>query len=56
MAKQKMYLVKREVMARNIEEAMKNDGEIYSIELADSRFQPEEKKQKPIIGFSKDKK
>lgn len=41
MPKEKMYLVKREVMAKNIEEAMHKDGEIYAIELAVD--QPEDK-------------
>jgi hypothetical protein len=33
-AKQKMFLVKREVMAINIKEAMEKPGRIYSIEEA----------------------
>lgn len=45
-----MYLVKREVMAKNIEEAMRKDGEIYVIELAVD--QPEDKIK---CGFDQEK-
>lgn len=46
--KYKMYLVKREVMARNIKHAMSVKGTIYSLELVDEEHQPEYKKK---IGF-----
>lgn len=36
----KMYLVKREVLATTIKEAMNAKGKIYAIELADDKFQP----------------
>ena len=51
--KKKLYLVKREVYAKNIEEAMKNEGDIYAIELVDDR----DEEQGSILGFnSHDKK
>ena len=47
----KLFLVKRSVRAKNIKEAMKNDGEIYSIEeVEDTVGQGEYTK---IIGFDK---
>jgi hypothetical protein len=52
MSEEKMYLVRREVMAKNIQEAIrKKDGNIYSVELA--LDQPEDKLK---CGFDKDKK
>lgn len=48
MPKEKMYLVKREVMAKTIEEAMHKDGDIYSIELAEQKLEDEETE---VIGF-----
>ena len=36
----KLYIVKREVLARNIKEAMNNRGTIYGIELAADTLQP----------------
>ena len=50
MAKEKMYLVRREVMAKNIREAMYKTGKIYSIELAEEKFQPEDQKS---VGFDR---
>lgn len=48
--KEKLYLVKREVRARNIKEAMNKDGVIYEIVLADEKFQQEEEKKE--TGFN----
>lgn len=50
MRKNKLYLVKREVWATNIKTAMISKGSIYSVELADDKFQP--LTDKPI-GFKK---
>jgi hypothetical protein len=49
MPKEKLFLVKREVMAKNIREAMYKDGKIYSIEEA--LDQPEDKNK---LGFDKE--
>jgi len=48
--KERMYLVKKEVIAKNIKEAMYKDGKIYCIELAEEKFQPEDNKE---VGFNK---
>jgi len=48
--KEKMYLVKREVMAKNIREAMYKPGKIYEIQIAAAEYQPEETKE---VGFDK---
>ena len=40
----KLYLVKREVMATSIENAMRERGFIYAIEMVDEKLQPEPKK------------
>ena len=48
MAEKKMYLVKREVIANNIREAMNGKGKIYCVELAEDKFQENIK-----IGFDK---
>lgn len=45
-----MYIVKREVLAKNIKEALTVQGVVYSIEIAAESFQPEHK-AKPIRGF-----
>lgn len=50
--KKKMYLVKREVIASNIKDAMVKRGRIYCIELAEEKSQPEENKS---VGFIKEK-
>lgn len=47
-----MYLVKREVFATSVEKAITSKGKIYSIELADDKFQI---KKKPDVGFTKKK-
>lgn len=49
----KMWIVKREVLARNIIEAAKNYGRIYCIEEASKEFQPDN--NKPIEGFKNKK-
>lgn len=48
--KKKLYLVKREVFATTIKEAMTNDGIIYEISLAEEKFQPAS--DKPVNGFA----
>lgn len=48
MKKQKLYLVKREVYASNIKEALTKDGIVYEIQTAGEENQPEENKK---IGF-----
>lgn len=45
----KMYLVKKEVMAHNMKEALTKDGNVYSVELADEKYQPEDKVQPGFI-------
>ena len=45
----KMWIVKREVLARNLKEAIKNDGRIYAVEEADQKYQPIEEKK--LTGF-----
>ncbi len=48
--KKKMYLVKREIWAKDIAEAStKKEGRIYEIQLAQQEFQEEEPLQ--VIGF-----
>lgn len=42
MKKKKLYLVKREVLAGSLKEAMSKHGEIYEITLAEEKFQPED--------------
>ena len=54
MKKEKIYLVKREVIAKNIEEAMHKDGKIYSIE--ESIEEPELEKNEEETGFVKNRK
>lgn len=49
--KLKMYIVKKEVLATCIEKAVHGKGVCYSVELAEEKYQPEEKK-KPT-GFVK---
>jgi hypothetical protein len=48
--KKKLYLVKREVLATSAEQAIHGKGKVYCVELAEDKFQPEEKKDK--LGFS----
>lgn len=48
----KMYLVKREVMANNISQAMRLPGKIYSVEIAEEKFQPDPVPPQPA-GFAK---
>ena len=45
-----MYLVKREVYATNIEQAVKAKGVVYEIQLAEEKYQNEKQK---TIGFKK---
>lgn len=52
MAKEKLYLVKREVMAKNIREAITRPGVIYCIELVGPKPQPEERTA-GLVGFDK---
>jgi hypothetical protein len=48
MDKKKIFLVKREVIASNIKEAMRKKGRIYSIEETE-----EEVKKDKSVGFDK---
>lgn len=50
MHKKKLYLVKYEVRANSISEALKTRGVVYGIELADDKYQPETTKK---LGFKK---
>lgn len=45
----KLYLVKREVLASSIEQALKSKGKVYEVSLADDS---EIKKENKKIGFS----
>ena len=54
--KEKLYLVKREVKAKNIREALTRTGIIYSIELVDPKSQPEEQRTVGLFGFNHNKK
>ena len=47
----KLYLVKREVYATSIEQALKQKGKVYEVSLAEDKFQPVV--EKPIVGFEK---
>ena len=47
----KMWLVKREVMAKSLAEAIRKPGRVYSVEEAGKEYQPEEIKK---IGFTDD--
>jgi len=51
--RQKLYLVKREVVANSIKEALTRPGHIYEVVLADEKNWPELKKKN--IGFKKQK-
>ncbi len=51
MKHKKLYLVKREVFATSLRQAMNKGGAIYEIQLAEEKFQPQEEK-KPA-GFEK---
>lgn len=44
-----MYIVKREVLARNIKEAMTNKGVVYGVEIADEKYQPEYKMKMGLL-------
>lgn len=48
--KKKLYLVKREVWATNVEHALVTKGVVYEVVLAEDRLQPENQ-PKPIKGF-----
>ena len=50
----KLYLVKREVIARNVREALTAKGSVYCIEIAEKESQPENKNN--LIGFKCPKK
>ena len=52
--KQKLYLVKREVVATSLKSALTRPGHVYEIVLADEKNWPEQKK-KNKLGFSKKK-
>lgn len=47
----KLYLVKREVLATSVENALKGRGVVYEVQLAADNQQPD--KKAPKIGFKK---
>ena len=47
-----MYLVSKEVYAKNIGDALHRKGKIYSVQLADDKLQPEEQsEEQDKVGF-----
>lgn len=48
--KRKLFLVKREVWADNIAEAVTGKGIVYEVTVADEKYQPEDTDKK-IKGF-----
>lgn len=46
--RQKLYLVKREVIATSIKSALSKQGVIYEVVLADEKSWPEPKVKKPL--------
>lgn len=54
MTLKRLYLVKREVLATSVIQALRLPGKVYEIQLAEDKFQPEPKKGTP--GFDKKKK
>ena len=50
MRKQKLYLVKCEVMASNAAEAMTKKGEVYEVQEAAKEYQPDNEKK--VEGFT----
>lgn len=53
MKRKKLYYVKREVIATSVANALKAQGHVYSVELTDEKYWPEETKKK--TGFSSKK-
>lgn len=52
--KKQLYIVKHEVLALNLAQAARiKVGNIYGIELADDKYQPQ---TKPKVGFTRKKK
>lgn len=51
--KKKLYLVSREVLASNIREAINKKGVVYSVTIAEDKYQPENSEKKDKIGFIK---
>ena len=51
--KKKLWLVKREVRANSLKEAMITKGHIYEISLADDKYQPDTDKKD--VGFKNKK-
>lgn len=50
--RKKMYIVKHEVLARNIQEAAKiKCWVVYEVSIADEKYQPQDEKE--VKGFSK---
>ena len=45
----KMYLVKREVIATSVADALRRKGKVYEVTLAAPEYQPEN--EKPMQGF-----
>ncbi len=50
----KLYIVKREVRANSIPEALKGKGKVYEVSLAGDKYQPTEEKS-DNTGFKKTK-
>ena len=51
--KKKMYLVKYEVIASTVKEALRKKGQVYEVSLADEKNWPEE--NKPMLRDNKNK-
>ncbi len=49
MKKKRLWLVRREVWAFDIEDAIAGTGEVYGAELADEKFQPDSERK--VKGF-----
>ena len=49
--KVKLWLVKKEVLAKTLREAITKPGRVYEIQEASKEYQPEEKPKK--VGFTK---
>jgi len=48
----KLYLVKREVIATNLKQALTAPGTVYEVSLSEEKNWPQPKKTKPL-GFKK---
>jgi len=52
----KLYLVKREIWAEDIQQAALKHGEIYEIQLAEGYLQDQDEVKNKKIGFNKNNK